>query len=153
MRFESLLIILFCCKIGLTFASGLSAQLNITHLLNAGDHIVCFDDLYGGTNRYFRTVAARFGLEISFVDARDPQNVSKALKTNTRLVWMETPTNPTMKLVDIKAVAKVVKEEAPEAILVVDNTFMSSYFQKPLLLGADVVMHSLTKYMNGLSFV
>ena len=136
---------------GLCFSSGLSAQVNITNLLEAGDHIVCFDDLYGGTNRYFRTVAAKFGLEISFVDARDPKNVSKALKSNTKLVWMETPTNPTMKLVDIQAVSKVVKSEAPQAILVVDNTFMSAYFQKPLLLGADVVMHSITKYMNGLN--
>ncbi|XP_054166261.1 cystathionine gamma-lyase-like [Oppia nitens] len=133
----------------LCFASGLSAQLNVTHLLSAGDHILCFDDVYGGTNRYFRTVAARLGLEISFADARDPQNVLKALKPNTRLVWMETPTNPTMKLVDIKAVAAIVKREAPEAIYVVDNTFMSSYFQQPLSLGADIAMHSLTKYMNG----
>ncbi|CAG2179200.1 unnamed protein product, partial [Oppiella nova] len=136
-------------KYGLCYSSGLSAQVNITNLLEAGDHIVCFDDLYGGTNRYFRTIAARFGLEISYVDARDPQNVHKVLKPNTKLVWMETPTNPTMKLVDIKAVAEIVKSEASQAILVVDNTFMSSYFQKPLTLGADVVMHSLTKYMNG----
>lgn len=134
---------------GLCFASGLAAQVNITHLLDTGDHVVCFDDVYGGTNRYFRTVAARFGLEISYVDARDAQNVTKALKSNTKLVWLETPTNPTMKLVDIKAVTQEVKRDAPQAVVVVDNTFMSSFFQKPLLLGADIVAHSLTKYMNG----
>lgn len=123
--------------------------MNLTHLLDAGDNIVCFDDLYGGTNRYFRTCAARFGLDITYVDARDPERLRQALKPNTKMVWMETPTNPTMKLLDIKAIADIIKTDAPQAFLVIDNTFMSSYFQKPLQLGADVVMHSLTKYMNG----
>jgi cystathionine gamma-lyase len=140
-------------RLALCYSSGLAAQLNLTHLLSAGDHIVCFDDLYGGSNRYFRTCAARFGLDISYVDARDPETVLKALKPNTKMIWMETPTNPTMKLVDIKAVAHIVKTHAPQAFLVVDNTFMSSYFQKPLTLGADISMHSLTKYMNGLQFI
>lgn len=123
--------------------------MNLTHLLDAGDSIVCFDDLYGGTNRYFRTCATRFGLDITYVDARDPERLRQALKPNTKMVWMETPTNPTMKLLDIKAIADIIKTDAPQAFLVIDNTFMSSYFQKPLQLGADVVMHSLTKYMNG----
>lgn len=123
--------------------------MNLTHLLDAGDNIVCFDDLYGGTNRYFRTCASRFGLDITYVDARDPERLRQALKPNTKMVWMETPTNPTMKLLDIKAIADIIKTDAPQAFLVIDNTFMSSYFQKPLQLGADVVMHSLTKYMNG----
>ena len=123
--------------------------MNLTHLLDAGDNIVCFDDLYGGTNRYFRTCATRFGLDITYVDARDPERLRQALKPNTKMVWMETPTNPTMKLLDIKAIADIIKTDAPQAFLVIDNTFMSSYFQKPLQLGADVVMHSLTKYMNG----
>lgn len=123
--------------------------MNLTHLLDAGDNIVCFDDLYGGTNRYFRTCASRFGLDITYVDARDPERLRQVLKPNTKMVWMETPTNPTMKLLDIKAIADIIKTDAPQAFLVIDNTFMSSYFQKPLQLGADVVMHSLTKYMNG----
>ena len=123
--------------------------MNLTHLLDAGDNIVCFDDLYGGTNRYFRTCATRFGLDITYVDARDPERLRQVLKPNTKMVWMETPTNPTMKLLDIKAIADIIKTDAPQAFLVIDNTFMSSYFQKPLQLGADVVMHSLTKYMNG----
>jgi len=139
-------------KHGMAFASGLAATTAITHMLSAGDHIVSMDDLYGGTNRYFRRVASKFGLEISFVDAVDPKNVAAAIKPNTRMVWMETPTNPTLKLVDIAAVAAIVKEHK-DIFMVVDNTFMSSYFQRPLTLGADMVLHSCTKYMNGHSDV
>ncbi|XP_013782675.1 cystathionine gamma-lyase-like [Limulus polyphemus] len=139
-------------KYALSFASGLAATLSITHLLSSGDHVICFDDVYGGTNRYFRTCANKMGVEISFVDARDPVNVKDAFRNNTKMVWMETPTNPTMKLVDIRAVSEVVKKHSG-AFMVVDNTFMSSYFQRPLSLGADIVMHSLTKYMNGHSDV
>jgi cystathionine gamma-lyase len=118
--------------------------------LNTGDHILSFDYIYGETKESFRTTITKFGFEVSYIDATDPQNVLKALKPNTRMVWIETPNNPLMKLVDIKAVADIVKSQAPKAFLVVDNTFMSSYFQKPLLLGADISMLSLTKYMNGL---
>merc|ERR1711936_1329340 len=107
----------------------------ITHILQAGDHIVSMDDVYGGTNRYFRKCASRMGIECSFVDATNPENVAAAIRPNTKMVWVETPTNPTLKVVDIRAVA--------------DITFLSSYFQRPLELGADIVMHSLTKYMNG----
>jgi len=135
-------------KYGLCFASGLAATDCITHSLKHGDHIICGDDVYGGTNRYFRNVAARMGLEASFVDPTNPLNIKNAIKPTTRLVWVETPTNPIMKIIDIAAVAKILK--AYEAIMfVVDNTFMTPYFQLPLSLGADVVMHSLTKYMNG----
>jgi len=135
-------------KYGMAFSSGLAATTTIVHLLSAGDHVVSMDDLYGGTNRYLRQVASRMNIKTSFVDATDPKNVADAINENTRLVWMETPTNPTMKLVDIAAVAAVVKKH-PKVWLMVDNTFMSSYFQNPLELGADAVMHSATKYMNG----
>ncbi|XP_054711642.1 cystathionine gamma-lyase-like [Uloborus diversus] len=141
-----------CAKYALCFASGLATTLNLVHLLNAGDHVVCFDDLYGGTNRYFRTCAARMGIEPTFIDMRDVNEVEKAIRPNTKMVWIETPTNPTMKLVDIEGVSKLLKKY-PSIISVVDNTFMSSYFQKPLTLGADIAMHSLTKYMNGHSDV
>ncbi|XP_042219125.1 cystathionine gamma-lyase-like [Homarus americanus] len=135
-------------EFGLAFASGLAATTTLTHTLSAGDHIVSMDDLYGGTNRYFRHVATRFGLEIDFVDACYPKKVEAAMKTNTKMVWIETPTNPTLKLVDIAAVAAIVKKHG-SSFLVVDNTFMSPYFQRPLDLGADLVLHSVTKYING----
>ncbi|XP_067126848.1 cystathionine gamma-lyase [Centruroides vittatus] len=140
-------------KYGICFASGLATTLNLTYLLKSGDSILCFDDVYGGTNRYFRVCAENMGLKTIFVDARNPENVKNALRPNTKMIWMETPTNPTMKLVDIKAIADIAKNAASSPILVVDNTFMSSYFQRPLQLGADIVMHSLTKYMNGHSDV
>ena len=149
---EESLAALECAEYALCFASGLAATLSLTHLLNGGDHVVCFDDLYGGTNRYFRTCAAKMGVEASFVDMRDIDNVRKAIKKNTKMIWIETPTNPTMKLVDIQGVSDLLKSY-PGIISVVDNTFMSSYFQKPLTLGAHIVMHSLTKYMNGHSDV
>lgn len=135
-------------KFGLAFSSGLGATVTITHLLSAGDHAISMDDLYGGTNRYFRTIASRMGITIDFVDATDPRNVENAMKPNTKMVWIETPTNPTMKIVDIAAVAAIVKKHG-NSFMVVDNTFMSPYFQRPLDLGADLVMSSVTKYING----
>jgi len=135
-------------KHGITFSSGLAATSTITQMLSAGDHIVSMDDLYGGTNRYFRKVASKFNLETSFVDATDPTAVEKAMRPNTKMVWIETPTNPTLKIVDIRAVADIVKKH-PDVFLVVDNTFESAYFQRPLELGADITYYSLTKYMNG----
>ncbi|KAG0730139.1 Cystathionine gamma-lyase [Chionoecetes opilio] len=135
-------------KFGLSFASGLAATTTITHMLSAGDHLVSMDDLYGGTNRYFRTIASRMGIQLDFVDATDPKNVVNAMKSNTKMVWIETPTNPTLKIVDIAAVAAIVKKH-DNCFLVVDNTFMSPYFQRPLDLGADLVMSSVTKYING----
>jgi cystathionine gamma-lyase len=139
-------------KYALCFASGLAATMSITHLLKAGDHVICFDDLYGGTNRYFRTCASKMGIETTFTDMRDIENIKKAIQPNTKLIWIETPTNPIMKMVDIAAVSELLKSRR-DIISVVDNTFMSSYFQSPLNLGADIVMHSLTKYMNGHSDV
>merc|ERR1719347_928481 len=122
--------------------------MTITHMLSAGDHMVSMDDVYGGTNRQFRKVAARMNIEIDFVDATDPARVKAAMKPNTKMVWIETPTNPTLKIVDIRAVADIVKQH-PDVFLVVDNTFESAYFQRPLELGADITYYSLTKYMNG----
>ncbi|XP_064624974.1 cystathionine gamma-lyase-like [Lineus longissimus] len=135
-------------KFGMVTASGLAATMCVVHMLKSGDHIVSMDDLYGGTNRYFRKIVSQFNIETTFVDCTVAENVQNAMKENTKLVWIETPTNPTMKLVDIEAVAKVVKQK-PGCILVSDNTFMSAYFQRPLDLGADIVMHSVSKYMNG----
>jgi len=135
-------------KHALCFSSGLGTTTAITHILQAGDHIVSMDDVYGGTNRYFRKCASRMGIETSFVDATNPENVAAAIRPNTRMVWVETPTNPTLKVVDIRAVADIT-EKHKDIFLVVDSTFLSSYFQRPLELGADIVMHSLTKYMNG----
>jgi len=135
-------------KYGITFSSGLAATSTITQLLNAGDHIVSMDDLYGGTNRYFRHVASKFNIQTSFVDATDPSKVDGAMRPNTKMVWIETPTNPTLKVVDIVAVSNIVKKY-PGVFLVVDNTFESAYFQRPLELGADISYYSLTKYMNG----
>ncbi|KAL8610555.1 hypothetical protein ACOMHN_006275 [Nucella lapillus] len=139
-------------KHALCYASGLASTLNVVHLLKQGDHIISMDDVYGGTNRYFRTCAVPLGVEVTFVDCTDVSNVEKALTPSTKMVWIETPTNPTMKLVDIQAVCDMVHSKS-QAFVVVDNTFMSSYFQRPLSLGADVVMHSVTKYMNGHSDV
>jgi len=135
-------------KHAMTFASGLAACTTLTHLLSAGDHIVSMDDVYGGTNRYFRKVASRMNIQTTFVDATDPSKIAEAIQPNTRMVWIETPTNPTLKIVDIEAVANITKKHK-DIFLVVDNTFESAYFQRPLELGADFSYYSLTKYMNG----
>jgi len=139
-------------KYGLAFSSGLAAESTILlSLLNPGDHIVAFDDLYGGTKRLFNHVFSNFGFEVSYVDATNPSLVEKAIKPNTKLVWLETPSNPLLKVSDIKAIAEITKKH--NLVLVVDNTFLSPYFQKPLDLGADIVVHSSTKYIGGHSDV
>jgi cystathionine gamma-lyase/cystathionine beta-lyase/cystathionine gamma-lyase/homocysteine desulfhydrase len=115
--------------------------------LNAGDHVIVSDNTYGGTFRLFDKVWKRFGLEFSYVDAREPQNVEDAARAETRMVFIETPTNPVMSLIDIEAVSEITRRRGMR--LVVDNTFMSPYFQRPLDLGADIVVHSTTKYLNG----
>ncbi|KAH0945178.1 hypothetical protein HN011_004663 [Eciton burchellii] len=140
-------------KHGLTFSSGLGAMTIIGSLLQTGDHVISGDDLYGGTNRYFQKCLSKQNIMISFVDMTNVQNVIDAIQPNTKMVWLETPTNPLLKLADIKAVADNLKFHRPDIILVVDNTFLTCYFQKPLELGADIVMYSLTKYMNGHSDV
>merc|ERR1712179_244232 len=126
-------------KHAMTFSSGLAATTALTYILSAGDHIVSMDDVYGGTNRYFRKVASRMNIETSFVDATDPSKIEAAIRPNTKMVWIETPTNPTLKVVDIRAVAEITKKHK-DIFLVVDNTFESAYFQRPLELGADVIM-------------
>jgi cystathionine gamma-lyase len=138
-------------KHALAFASGLAATDGIMHTLKAGDHVVCCDDVYGGTFRIFDKVFKRLGIEYTFVDLADPSKLEAAIRPNTKILWLETPTNPMLKILDISALSAVAKKHG--VITVVDNTFMSSYFQKPLDLGADVVVHSVTKYMNGHSDV
>ncbi|XP_035306536.1 cystathionine gamma-lyase [Cricetulus griseus] len=139
-------------KHSLAFASGLAATVTIIHLLKAGDEVICIDDVYGGTSRYFRRVASEFGLKISFVECSKTKLLEEAITPQTKLVWIETPTNPTLKMTDIEACARIVHKRG-DIILAVDNSFMSSYFQRPLALGADICMCSATKYMNGHSDV
>ena len=134
-------------RAGFAFASGMAATNAVMTLLRAGDHVIVSDNTYGGTFRLFDKVLRKFGLEFSYVDAREPQNVEDAARPETRMVFIETPTNPVMSLVDISAVAEITRRRGVR--LVVDNTFMSPYFQRPLELGADIVVHSTTKYLNG----
>jgi cystathionine gamma-lyase len=138
-------------KYGLSFGSGLAAESNIINLLSAGDHVICGDDVYGGTYRLFEKVWKRYGLTFTFVDASDAEKVQAAIQPNTKMVWVETPTNPLLRLCDIKSIAQVTA--AKNLILVVDNTFASPYLQNPLALGADIVVHSVTKYLGGHSDV
>jgi len=137
---------------GFAFASGLAAESTILELLNAGDHIVASDDLYGGTFRLLERVRKRSaGLETSFVDMTDLANVEKALKSGTKMIWVETPTNPLLKLADLAAIAALAKKRG--ILTVADNTFASPYVQRPLEHGIDIVSHSTTKYLNGHSDV
>jgi len=137
---------------GLCFASGLAATSTLLQLFDAGSHVIACDDLYGGTFRLFDKVYRRLGFDFTYVDPlRGAAGVADALRPTTRLVWIETPTNPMLKLVDIAAIAAVCKQRG--VLLAVDNTFMTPYFQRPLELGADVVAHSMTKYLNGHSDV
>ncbi|KYG66614.1 cystathionine gamma-synthase [Bdellovibrio bacteriovorus] len=134
-------------KYGFAFASGCAATATILHLLKGGDHVIAMDDMYGGTFRLFDKVLKHDGIDFTFADLTKFENFEKAIKPNTKLVWLETPTNPTLKLVDIKKIAAVAKSKG--ILVAVDNTFMSPYFQRPLELGADIVVHSATKYIGG----
>jgi cystathionine gamma-lyase len=136
---------------GLAFASGLAATDAILHLLDAGDHVVYSDDVYGGTFRIFDKVFRRHGLSFTPVEACDPGNVERAMTPRTRLVWLESPTNPMLKIADLAAIAAIAR--ARGATSVVDNTFATPFFQRPLELGIDLVCHSTTKYLNGHSDV
>src|SRR5205807_7280045 len=129
------------------FASGMAAINAITTLLKSGDHVVCGNDLYGGVPRLFNQILADFGLEFTYVDTSDAANVARAIRNNTRMVYVETPSNPMMTVSDIGAISQVCRRKKVE--LVVDNTFMSPYFQQPIALGADMVVHSTTKFLNG----
>lgn len=137
-----------CCA----WASGLAATGALMHLLKSGDHVVSVDDVYGGTQRYFRKICApTYNLDFSFVDFNKEGELEGAITEKTKMVWLETPTNPTLKITDIRRVAEVAKQH--NLLLVVDNTFMSPYFQNPLELGADIVLHSVTKFIGGHSDV
>jgi cystathionine beta-lyase/cystathionine gamma-synthase len=129
------------------FASGMAAINAIATMFKSGDHVICGHNLYGGTPRLFNQVLANFGMEFTYVDTSDVNNVERAIRKNTRMVFVETPTNPLMALSDLQAITKVCHARKVE--VVVDNTFMSPYFQQPLALGADMVVHSTTKFLNG----
>jgi len=140
-------------KFGLAFASGMAATDTVLRLLDADSHVLAGDDVYGGTFRLFDKVLRRFGLDFTFADTTDPESVAEALTPSTRLVWLETPTNPLLSVTDIRAVAEIVHAHPNRPLLVVDNTFATPYLQRPLELGADIVVHSTTKYLGGHSDV
>jgi cysteine-S-conjugate beta-lyase len=132
---------------GLAFASGLAAIDAVLKLLSSGDEIIAVDDIYGGAFRLFEQVYKKFGIRVTYVDAANPQSVFQALNKNTKLIWLETPSNPTLKIADIASIAAIAK--AGKCLLCVDNTFASPFLQNPILLGADLVVHSATKYLGG----
>jgi cystathionine gamma-lyase len=136
---------------GLAFASGMAAESAILSLLSSGDHIVSCDDLYGGTYRIFERVLHRYNVEVSYVRAGGIDAYEQAIRPNTKMIWLETPTNPLLGIVDIRAIAEIAHRH--NLLVVVDNTFASPYFQQPLKSGADIVVHSTTKYINGHSDV
>ncbi len=134
-------------KFGLAFASGLSAINNVLNILSSGDHVVACRDLYGGSYRIFTKLYQKLGVEFSFVDPADLANIEKAIKPNTRLVWLETPSNPLLQIVDLAGAAAIARRHG--VLTVVDNTFATPYLQRPLELGIDIVVHSTTKYLAG----
>jgi len=134
-------------KYGIAFASGLAAIHALMSLVKSGDHIIVTDNVYGGTYRLFELVMTDFGITYSWVDTSNVKNILAAIQPNTKMVYVETPTNPMLTLTDLKAVADTCKEK--NLISIVDNTFMSPYFQRPIELGIDIVVHSTTKYLNG----
>jgi cystathionine beta-lyase/cystathionine gamma-synthase len=134
-------------KYALAFASGMGATTTVLLLLKKGDHVVSSQDVYGGTYRIFRRVFEEFGLEFSFIETSQTREISRAMNRRTRLLWLESPTNPLLRITDIKAAAQIAHRGG--ALCAVDNTFASPYFQQPLALGADLVVHSTTKYIGG----
>ena len=146
-RLETNLAALEGGKSSKVFASGMAAINAIVSMLKSGDHVVAGHNLYGGTPRLFNQVFANFGMTFSYVDTSDVKNVERVLQNNTRIVYLETPTNPLMELCDLRAISELAHQRGIE--VVVDNTFMSPYFQRPIELGADMVVHSTTKFLNG----
>ncbi|MCC7118098.1 MAG: cystathionine gamma-synthase [Anaerolineales bacterium] len=138
---------------GLAFASGMAATDTVLRMLKSGDHVVAGNDVYGGTFRLFDKVLRRFGLDFTFADTTDPENLAEALTPATKIVWLETPSNPLLSVTDIRAVAEALKQHPSKPLLAVDNTFATPYLQRPLELGADLVVHSMTKYLGGHSDV
>lgn len=137
-------------KYCITFSSGCGATATIVHTLKTGDHIIVCDDVYGGTQRYLRLFSQNnYGIDVEFVDMTNIETLTKAIKETTKMVWIETPTNPTMKLIDIDAAIKATKKINPKIKVVVDNTFATPYLQSPLLLGADISYNSCSKYIGG----
>ncbi len=139
-------------KYGFAFSSGCAASDTLLHLLKTGDHLVSVDDVYGGSSRLFRTVWAQHGMQVTFGDLSKSSPADFA-KPNTKMIWIETPTNPLLKVIDIQRVVDWAAKQNPRPLVIVDNTFATPYFQQPLKLGADVVLHSTTKYINGHSDV
>ena len=144
---EDLIAVLEAGKNGFAFASGLAAIDAIIKLLDAGDEIVAVDDIYGGSFRLFTHIYQKLGISLRYVDTSDVHNVAEAITPKTKLIWLESPTNPTLKISDIEAIAAIAK--AHQILLCVDNTFASPAAQKPIKLGADIVIHSATKYLAG----
>lgn len=138
-------------KRGFAFSSGMAAICSVLSIFSAGDHLIICSDVYGGTYRAVTKLFSRFGIEHSFVDATEIENIRNAIKSNTKAIYLETPSNPTLKITDIRVAAKIAKESG--ALTIVDNTFLTPYLQKPLALGADIVIHSATKFLGGHSDV
>lgn len=150
---ENCLAALEAGRFGLAFASGLAATDTVMRLLKPGDHVLAGNDVYGGTFRLFERVLRIYGLDFTFVDTTDLDQVSNQFRENTRLIWLETPTNPQLQVSDISAISQWVKNQASSPLVVVDNTFATPFLQRPLELGADLVVHSTTKYLGGHSDV
>lgn len=150
---ESALAALEGASYALAFASGMAAIDTVLRLLQSGDHVIAGDDVYGGTFRLFNKVLRQFGLQFTFVDTTDPDQVAAALTPSTRLIWLETPSNPFLRVSDIGAIAELIREHPGRPLLAVDSTFATPYLQRPLELGADLVVHSTTKYLGGHSDV
>jgi len=136
---------------GFAFSSGMAAISSVMQLFSTGDHIILTDDVYGGTFRLMSKVLNRFQIEVTFIDTSDVENVKREIKSNTKAIYLETPTNPLLKITDIQAISQIAKEN--NLLLIVDNTFSTPYWQNPLQLGADIVLHSATKYLGGHSDV
>jgi cystathionine beta-lyase/cystathionine gamma-synthase len=134
-------------KYGVAYASGMAAVDSCMKLLRAGDHVVCSDDVYGGVSRHFNQILVNYDLHFTYVDSSDPANVEHAITPNTKLIWVETPTNPLLKITDLEAVGKIAKKHG--IMFGVDSTFATPVFLRPLEFGADLVMHSTTKYLSG----
>jgi cystathionine gamma-synthase/cystathionine gamma-lyase len=134
---------------GLAFASGVAATAAVFSIFKSGDHIVVGDDIYGGTYRLLEKVFKRWGLIVTYADVDDLKSFQKAIQKQTKLVWVETPTNPLLKIIDLKRLSEMVKSKNKNVLIAVDNTFSSPFFQRPLTLGADIIVHSTTKYLSG----
>ncbi|XP_064386612.1 putative cystathionine gamma-lyase 2 isoform X1 [Halichondria panicea] len=150
--FERCIAALEGAKHGIAAGSGLGATTLLCQLLKSGDHVIAMDDCYGGTYRFFTAIMSKYGIECDFIDLTDISLMEKTIKPNTKMIWAESLTNPTLKYTDIEAVVKLSKKNK-DCIVVVDNTFMTPYFLRPLELGATIVYHSVTKYLNGHSDV